>query len=619
MVSSILESTLSGQLTDRDQEAIKNLFDTYRANQVSAWDIRALSDQRQLLAHAHDIYSKKVAAINPASFQFLNGLQKSVLAQELRLAFYLFSALYHLDEAEHRRQQKSARDVQIKHCADLIAKLEDSDKKPTPATLLADASNASEKHLKYLGLTIIAPFIAEKMQEFSTGKTSVIKEWMGELNGRRLYWIWGGGLLTSVISMLPDDFAGKQQAGQALAAPAPALGYISWILYYARFGINLSLLLKHTIAGPWMGDEEKKIHPWERFKTQWQARKLSLLNDSIWATANMVCFFWLTGGGMLGYMGNALTAGLLLLDISLTTWRFCEESTQHNKYIKQYEDGIAALQAKLVETKTDPDERAVLQLQLDALIKDKKQCEFDWKYKRYGIINDLVYAVGLLAAFSVLCSFFFPPAALLPATALILGVVGAALCFVLTITTAAVKGELEIAKSTEIGKNAAKDSKELLAAFNGCEEPSRKKQLYLDMQQLQATSDHQVRVIRFQKMSLVRAVLIDALIPPLVFVSFIFMPLGIGFGVLAAGFALAVLSHILLNRFEPKAESLPEFNEKAYLEFEKNPTLAALKGADVAIQPRFFAGNAGKNNAGGPDEALDDDKPSLGSTGSSSV
>ena len=76
-------------------------------------------------------------------------------------------------------------------------------------------------------------------------------------------------------------------------------------------------------------------------------------------------------------------------------------------------------------------------------------------------------------------------------------------------------------------------------------------------------------MIRYQKMKLVRSVLVDALVPSLVFAGFVFMPLGVGLAVVAAGFALMIVSHYILKRYEPKAGKLPSFDEHDYTAFEQ--------------------------------------------------
>jgi hypothetical protein len=104
------------------------------------------------------------------------------------------------------------------------------------------------------------------------------------------------------------------------------------------------------------------------------------------------------------------------------------------------------------------------------------------------------------------------------------------------------------------------------------EEPI-KKQLYLDMKQLQAKTVYQKELINFQKMKLINSILFEVLVPALVFASLVFMPMGVGIAVIAAGLIVAAIANQTLKRFEPKAPSLPDMDEAEYAAFAAAPPL----------------------------------------------
>ncbi len=607
VIESILAGTSFSVLDDDGQAAVRQLYQAYNNGKPFNIEPLPLFRQRGSLTVLLDRVGPELDNTNPAIFKFLNSYQRKALKRELLFAFYVLSAQYQLDESEHRRQGLQARSEQIKKCAKLIYILRHTprlgEKEPLGYSL-EKAIFDSEKHAKYLGLKFVGPFIAEKMVELSSettprakewrraGKTGVIKDWMGEINGRRLYWVWGGGLLRTVIGMLPNDFTNKSQAQKALSVPMPLTGYMSWILYYTRFGINLSLLLKHTIAGPWMSEKERQIPAWERFQTQWQQRKFALLNDSIWATANLACFFWLTGRGLAGYFGDVATVGLLLMDTCLTVWRFYEESTAHNQDMARYNNDIQLLDKKI---KSSDKKNLALEIERDKLVEARELCDINWKYKKYGLINDLVYATSLMLAFSLMCCFFFPPLAMIPATAIILGVTGAALSFVLTLAYTAVTNGIDLAKTEQSRQSSKRQCETLLCRFkelkaeSGADENGFvKKQLYLEMQRLKADSDYQERLVNYKRLQLVRAILNDVLLPPLIFVSFMFLPLGIGLGVLAAGLVLVLLAKFILDKFAPKAAALPKMDEASYKAFVDlpDPTFMDIKIDDPREQQK---------------------------------
>ncbi|CEK09289.1 hypothetical protein [Legionella hackeliae] len=614
-------------------------------------DIVTLNEQRREIASLLGYHSAQLYAMNPIMFQFLKPAQRAQVEKQLIFTLYLLAAQAHLDDAEDRTKNLQGSLDGINLCLKRLGELKGYTTKPIDKNeaQLKEAVDNSEKYLKFLGLTILAPWLVSRMTEFFnltvkekndaekaaevvnkendtstlayqmgvdqkqlTGvadgkKTSLLVDWMSQINGRRLYWVWGGGMLASALELLafegilPSDQI--KQAQSNLSTPSPITGYMSWVLYYTRFAVHLGLLLKHTIAGPWMSPEEAKIPAWERFKTQLVQRKFAIINDSVWATANLVCFFWLRGGGALGHAGNILTALLLLMDLILSIVALIEESTKHNKEMEAFnkkeielgeqratyaasidtaEKTLAALRTsipdyennevvnkKLEEIKLWQIQLAETEAELKQLQKIKKQSEMAWKYKKFGLINNTAYAAGLLFAFALFCCFFFPPAALAPALILVMGVAGAALCFTLTILYAAINGGLDIAKSKDSIKAARAECKDLMIQFAKESDPDIKKQLYLEMKALMAESEYQERLVRFQAVQLARAVFVDAFIPALVFASLVFMPLGIGLGVMAAGLAVAVISHLIISRFAPEKAPIKDLKDVDLAAFEK--------------------------------------------------
>ncbi|MDX1836121.1 hypothetical protein DIZ81_03185 [Legionella taurinensis] len=567
-------------------------------------------------------YLTELATINSASFKYLNKTQKKVQLDKLRLIYFLLYAQYQLDSVQGRQYKLRGYKESMDVCAGFIDHLTTlSETKNDPLEQQHQVEQGySEKYLKFSG-RLVGYWLAERLQElyglkdieedldsnkvnelqenkkqkykadreafaalegieaekveqgeFRSGVTAYIKKQMRAINERRLYWVWGGGMLASVLDLLSDDFFNKQQTQAAVSYPSPFTGYMSWLLYYARFALNMTLVLKHTFVGPWMTKEEKEAAkfstPWQRFTGELKERKYALLNDSIWATANLVCFFWLKGPGVLGWGGNIATAALLAMDLVLTVIRYFEEEADHKKHIIMLNEAIIQLQlAPGNEARIKELEKAIV------------QAEFDWKYKKYGTLTDIAYAAGLMVVFTAFfCCVAFPGLVAAP-TLMILSAVGAALCFALTVAYSAVSSGIEIAKTKGTAEQIKKQYNESFEEFNRLKKDYDEKSAhlldvddkeldelcnnlrvhYLVLRDLEADVDYQNRTARFQSVKLVHSIFVDACIPTLIFASFTFMPLPIAIAVLAAGLLLAGLSYLLINQFKP------EPSEKAVL------------------------------------------------------
>ena len=339
-----------------------------------------------------------------------------------------------------------------------------------------------------------------------------------------------------------------------------------------------------------MSEEEYTI-PWhERFVMQWNIRKFSLLNDFFWAGANLVCFFWLVGAGMPGYYGGALTGLLLVMDVSLSIWNFQEESAQYHQDMERYRQDIVALLA-IKDTKNSI-EQPVVEQQIKVLYDARRKCKLDWDYKLYRLYSDAMYAVALFAAFALLSCAFFPPAAVAPATVLICGVIGTVLCFAMNAFFSAVRKGIEVSKSVEISRFETADKPILLQRLLSLDNDFDKRQCYLDLKLLDSESEYQQHVILYQKMTLLRSVLIDTLVPPLIFAGLVLVPLGIGIPFLALGFALAVASYYYVEaNYKPGNATLPGFDEVEFAAFNPVEALNKLTHAEPSLGFFGFAGD----------------------------
>lgn len=367
-----------------------------------------------------------------------------------------------------------------------------------------------------MATTSIFPHISFSMLE--EDNVNWFLDWMSAFNERRLYWVWAGrgGVLGATIDLLPDDFFYKTQAIETLDILVPYTGSLSWALYYFR----CILLLRHIIPGPWMSDEDKKI-PWQlRLEKKWHQYKFDFLNDFFWATGNLACFFWLYGP--LDYYGGALTSVLLLMDVSLCIWGYWEAYVQYSKDLDYYRKAIQNASA---------DEINALQLA-------KRQCMLDWDYKLYALYIDVMYAISLLVAFSLIYAFFLPLAIVPTAAGAMLSLIGTVLCFTLNSGFSALKQGVDVCKSVAMANDVARDHE-------------NQNQNGLNLESLERDWVYHQHIIAYKQVCLLRSVLIDFLVPPVVFMALVFMPLSMGLSVVSAGLILAVASYEYIDKNYP--------------------------------------------------------------------
>ncbi|PJD96615.1 MAG: hypothetical protein CK426_08200 [Legionella sp.] len=453
------------------------------------------------------------------------------------------------------------------------------------------------QHFAYLYLK--AGFVFAKSMEKLTNIRSIadIRDNMSWFNQGRLCWVWDSSFLKNILEQLPPDFFYTQQATKMVYLPDPYTGTLSWGLYYFRFAINLGLLLKHTMAGPWMKDELKTI-PWpERFMTQWEQRKFLLLNDLIWATGNLACFFWLCGSK--GTWGDILTIALLTFDLAVAFWDYEEQQVAQKQQEQAYLADIERLNEQITTitqelTKQDEQKKIQLQIQLielqrqlAALQKAYEHSKSQWETNKLLLAINTAYAGSLLLSFVLLTAPYFPLAA---NTLLSVTLVGAALCFAVTLINNAVKGHIELtAQKSEI-KRLTTERQEKIAALKDLikqsDEEPKKKILFLEIQKNLLDTQYQQIELTRKQLHLARAILIESLIPPVVLLSLVFLPTGIGVGILVTAALISAASYFLIEAlFKEDPKTLPPFDEAKYQDF-----LDQLDTWEQKVLPRSASG-----------------------------
>jgi hypothetical protein len=503
----------------------------------------------------------------------MSDVQKEQLKHDLHIAYLLLLAQEQYERDAQKYENSKHYSESRMRCDELLNKLEYNE-------TAYEIERTQPSPSKYLFI-FVGHELTKQMVNLTANQESMTKSLLGNMNwvnGKRLYWVWGSSFITNMLSMLPPDFFNTNEALGIMGIPGPYTGTMSWALYYLRFSVHLSLLLKNTIKGPWLTHEEKNSHwwqlPWhERFQTQWNQRKFALLNDSLWATANLACFFWLTGSVVLEHWGSLLTIVLLIFDISVSLWDFAEQLTNKNKELHSLNEQIS----KLLDAENRSPEQEHL---LYTLKKAKKQCKKNWEYKQYELYNNIAYAIGLMLAFSLMTLPFLPIA--IP-SALIISTIGTVPCFTLTVLSNAIQGGIEVHKEHSTSTELMEDHDYKLDQFidlnnNSNECITNQKFLYLEIMQLAEKSEQQKQLVAHKTMHWVRSIILSVFTPAVILASLVFLPLGIGLGVLGTFIGLMICSSVLIDTLVPieQKDEIKDIDEQKYMEFSQKPEMYRL-------------------------------------------
>lgn len=124
----------------------------------------------------------------------------------------------------------------------------------------------------------------------------------------------------------------------------PILPYVAWLFLTPRLLTNLFLMVKHTIPGPWMDEDEKAIKWTTRLQANAQRRWFELGNDSVWVLIGIVnCFIFL---GPLAPIGIYINVAFFGYDVILAGIRATIELTRLYNLRHQYTMMIKAEQDK---------------------------------------------------------------------------------------------------------------------------------------------------------------------------------------------------------------------------------------------------------------------------------
>lgn len=525
-----------------------------------------------------DLTLRRLQTISPA-FGVLSAEQRGGIEAQLLLIYYQLSSQYEMDRVDRSSHQLPETAEKIWLCAALLNKLRLSACEPKMNQELLECVASSGQYTRYLGVKLLVPVLLESVDTIASGKKSAT-DFISFINERRLYWVWAGSTVSLVLSVFPDYLCDTSRASGALGWTSFVGGALSWILYFMRAGLSWSALIEHVFL-PTKEELELGLTWRQRFGVHWEARKYQILNDTIWGMCNFACFFVLVGSGLLGNIGNALTASLLLMDTILTVSRMYEENALREARVKAFEHELASLKNQIEQARRGNQSTVQYEMAYEEIQSRYLRSELEWRYKKTSTAMDLLYAICLLSAFTLLCvSVLF-----MPYTALVIAVAGTLMCFAFNLIYSTASMSVNVSKMQDLRADTDESLSKKLAEFQEhlkqyeqlTDERQRQslggllKVSYLEMRALQAESVHQSKMITHQHRHLIVSTIRDVFIPPLFITAFVFLPMGIGVPVLVLFLALAVGLYWYSEKTIPQKVSSPaSFPEDEYRRFAEN-------------------------------------------------
>jgi hypothetical protein len=477
------------------------------------WPIsaRAVISGRKALAKALERSKAFVDAVEPIAFSYFEAAYKDYYDDELSFAFYLALADCELAILDGRADLSCRRD-DLLYVGGLLAQLRGNNP--------ADVND-------YSGMRC--------MSEKIDAATSKALDYPGGLNDGRLYLVWVAEMLSDIFLAWPASLSHRsfEFAYCMLDYISLGTGFMGWSLYFVRGGVNTAFLFE-------MSDQMKALaltndEAWAYFWDKWDEKKIQILNDAVWGWVNFICFFFLFGGGMLGYYGDLLNGVLFVFDLVLSIWNYIETQAEFNALQVEYMTAIAA---------------TTLQWRKDDLRRDQRSVERAWEYQCSQLKLDALYSATVLLAVTLLCCFFMPPGMLLASTASHLILVGSVMCFGLGIVYEALCSRLQLLKMAEDSDD-IRTEKEICSnaiSDNVIENPNHARMMILKLFQIEKKEAYQKQLSQYHHAKK----WCNMFFPVLFIEAFVLMPMTIGIAVFAVGVVLMFAANSTVARLAPK-------------------------------------------------------------------
>lgn len=552
---------------------LDNSYDILSRNQFKR--SRSMDELDKLKPHADpvrgfadslDVYTEFLDSLDSQYLWFLTDLERIKLQKKLRFIYLLISAQIKF-EAENSRYQEISSLISLrKKCFLLLSDIRKIERKLDCP--IDEISADSHPILPKRVFMCVNAWTMDEIAALKESPSAFTRDWMGTLNERRLYWVWGGSMLYSFMGIDGIRYHSHVHFDQAdfiLSNFSRITGALSWILYLSRFTLNMSIVLKHTIPSSlWMSHEEllacRDTWFYQRFVTHFKKRYAQILNDLIWGIANFCCANLLRGSIRLNASNDLLTFVLLVFDLFMRTLELILAIKRFNEEYKKISNEILQIEHKYsinsITSELYKEKREILE-------SARTKLSHDWRFEKKRLLTEVGYAFFLCAAFFAMTMPFIP----LPSLPLIiLGVSGAIICHFSAIVLNLIHLRINLKqKQAKMNEYTDKINDCFTQLNNHDAHILTKKKAYLEMRTFEAQYAFIKAQKKYEIIQAVRYTLFDSIIPFVVFGCLALAPIGIGIPLLLLGGAVMIGSQLIIKgKYEPTGPKRIMYHEQAF-------------------------------------------------------
>lgn len=455
--------------------------------------------------------------------------KKVALSQWYAVLYYLLLYRYHLFLFLETRALAQDCDNDIGQCREILRRLEPLKRKHAQS-IFKPSPFVERMNLWYI-LSRGVGYISMLITRFNA-------------DVRYMYGYWMRGMLSSLVSLMPDDFCYVSSAQYVLNIANIIIGYFSCILYYLRFVITLFRLAHEVYMG-------NSYATWkERLQYGWSIYKDSIITDFAWGTSNLLSIFWLVGVGILGCIGNICNVVLYMMDGVFHGIHYRKMRKEYIGYAERWYEGYQKLHHNYIQLPTREHILVLYHHIYEALY-----YSMYWQHERATLRQNIIYSLGLVLVFILSCVSL--------SSLFLLCLIGSILCFVWT----AIHNSILEYRSFcwDRDQNIARYTA-FLYLYPMMQDEQHQYLIFSDM--LREYRYEQERMI-YRRYQLCANIFTHVMIPLSAFVCFVFMPIWASIPV----FILIALGCALLDRHiknmqarhektvsEGRKESLPPYN-----------------------------------------------------------